>query len=167
MVNVMLIAISVSPIWRKPAETGAVPKFAERGGVADQPQHCPCAAADPPRTAALRNFRFGSGRKRLFAWGFRRLGTNGDLQSRGFLPVTCGKQDGLACRQQSHIRVVFQFQNFILVGIWRGFLFSGTAPAMTNSLFHNGFIRRVENFSGLASQLQKPFRPVAFLFTLV
>jgi hypothetical protein len=62
---------------------------------------------------------------------------------------------------RSHIRVGFQFQNFIQVGIsWRR-CFGGNFEIAITPLFINGITTFDAGEIRLASQLQKPFRPAA------
>jgi hypothetical protein len=65
---------------------------------------------------------------------------------------------------RSHIRVGFQFQNFIQVGISRRRCFGGNFEIASNPLFINEIITFNAGEIRLASQLQKPFRPAVFLF---
>jgi hypothetical protein len=67
-------------------------------------------------------------------------------------------------RRRSHIRVAFQNQNFIQVGIFRRHFFGGTISIAIKPLCCNGFIRFSEKPNHLASQLQMELRPAAFLF---
>jgi len=46
---------------------------------------------------------------------------------------------------------------------WR--FFCGLISTTAKPLLLNGFIRLIDNFISLASQLRNPFRPAAFLFT--
>jgi len=64
---------------------------------------------------------------------------------------------------KSHRRS-FRVKNFIQVGFFRRDFFAGKISIMINTLFHKGFVRFVRKFNCLASQLQKHFRPAAFLF---
>jgi hypothetical protein len=65
---------------------------------------------------------------------------------------------------QSHIRVAFQNQNFIQVGIfWRHF-FGGIISIATKPLCRNGFVPFAEKSAAWHRSCKRELRPAAFLF---